>query len=727
MEAATHEHVTFFLTGSRPGAHLDAIEGLGLRPALLAGYRDLTSLRYDFPLVLVTNRPDGPLVQSLSGLMDDALAATAQGADGDRIRQHGMRIERAIRTLTSSGASGPLSSIWDGEARWLERDAEPSFADSLKKIRGAITVDGELVDCDATLPGRVVRHLWEAVQRQKVCVFHDRLDRLVMKLSDILGADFERSTARRDPSHLKASIGPGFSDAFDFAAMSRVLPGAGPGAGLPESRQKRIYQLLAVLTSRAFLPGCDGTANGNGGRPYTFAFDNCGDALAAFRRRMPSVVALAKAIAMAELEIDGLYRESRHDALFDEFGANGLDPQDLAAFPDYLVSVNAARLDAGELARLMDILGSGLPIKVLLQIDDILEESSDGPGALSAGMRTRQIASMAMGLNDVYVVQSTSANLLQYRDHLLRGLTYRGPSLFSVYSGAAAGWPPYLVAAAAMEARAFPAFVFDPSAGPDWASRFCLDANPQRGLDWPVHDFTYEDEQHQRVTERVAFTAVDFVASDPRYARHLARVPRDRWESDLVPVKDALSRQREGLPETVPSVLMVDPQNGLHKLIVDERLMREGRRCREMWHSLQELAGINNSHAEALLTRVRAACGACSPQGARPPAASAEPVIAVETLIASVPAELEPAQSLDDAYIETARCSTCNECTTINSKMFAYNANKQAFIADVTAGTYAQLVEAAESCQVSVIHPGKPRDPNEPGLEELLRRAAAFR
>ena len=31
--------------------------------------------------------------------------------------------------------------------------------------------------------------------------------------------------------------------------------------------------------------------------------------------------------------------------------------------------------------------------------------------------------------------------------------------------------------------------------------------------------------------------------------------------------------------------------------------MREARRCREMWHSLQELGGIHNSHAERLLAR----------------------------------------------------------------------------------------------------------------------------
>jgi hypothetical protein len=45
---------------------------------------------------------------------------------------------------------------------------------------------------------------------------------------------------------------------------------------------------------------------------------------------------------------------------------------------------------------------------------------------------------------------------------------------------------------------------------------------------------------------------------------------------------------------------------------------------------------------------------------------------------------------------------------------------------DINAGTYKELVEAAEACQVAIIHPGKPKNPNEPGLEELLERAKPF-
>jgi len=40
--------------------------------------------------------------------------------------------------------------------------------------------------------------------------------------------------------------------------------------------------------------------------------------------------------------------------------------------------------------------------------------------------------------------------------------------------------------------------------------------------------------------------------------------------------------------------------------------------------------------------------------------------------------------------------------------------------------TYAQLVEAAENCPVAIIHPGKPRNLNEAGLDELLKRAEVF-
>lgn len=737
MEADTQAHVAFFLTGRRPSEHLDAVDGLGLRPALFAAYRELTQLRYDFPLVLVDGCTDGLFAQSLSGIIDSALASVAQGSDGERIRKHVLRLEQAIRELATGGASGSFSALWDKASSQFTKGMDPSFEDSLRRTRAAIKVNGAVVDCDAALPARLLQHAWAAVQQQKAEGFRKEIDRLVLKLSDILKADYERSAAGRSAQHLQAAVGTGFGDAFDFDAMSRMLSKALPTDVLPESRRKRIVALLEALSAQQFIssPAASVTKTG-AAKTYPFLFDNCADALAAFRERSPKQIALAKAITIAGLEIDGQYNESRHDALFEQFGVNGLDPQDLAQFPDYLVCVNAEKMQAVEHAHLMDILASALPIKVLLQIDDILEESLNGEGQLTSGMRSRQIANMAIGLNEVYVLQSSSSNLFRFRERLLRGLAYRGPALFSVFSGASAkacGLPPYLMSAAAMESRAFPAFTYDPSAGPNWASRFYLGTNSQLDLDWPIQAFAYEDEQHQRVSQDLAFTLVDFVASDHRYARHLARVPRERWNGSMIPVDESLTRERKGLPDKVPSVLMVDADNVLQKVIVDERLIRQARRCRDMWHSLQELGGIHNSHAEKLLAREKKAWEERLQHEPEAHAAtvpgvgvSAAPSASTAPAAASAPVAQEPERSPDEAYIETPRCSTCNECTTLNNKLFSYDANKQAYIADIHAGSYAQLVEAAESCQVSIIHPGKPLNLQEPGLDELLKRAAAF-
>ena len=750
MEADLQSQVAFYLTGSRTGDRLEAVDGLGLRPALLSGYRDLTKLRYDFPLVLVEGETDDAFVQPLSGLVDGVLARVAGGDDGDRIRKHVHALEQEIRKLVAAGASGRLSALWEKAAKPLA-SSDKSVAESLARARAALKADGEVVDCDPSMPSRLLTHGWNALQNKKAKAFGDSVTRLMLKLSDILKADFVHSEAGQSAENLKAGVGSAHADAFDFNAMARILKKAAPKTTLPEKRRKRIRQLLSVLQTQRFFP-VSGSAAKSGEAPYSFAFKSCGDALKAYRERLPRAIEFAKTMAIADLEAKGEYNESKHDPIFEPFGENGMSPRDMAQFPDYLVCLKAEDVHAGETDKLTEILTAGLPMNVLVQADDIMETSTLGNGHLAVGVRGKQLASMAMGLGGVFVLQSSSSNLVSLRDDLRAALAYPGPALFSVFSGAtgaAGGIPPYLIAAAATESRAFPTFTYDPSAGHDWASRFCVKANPQPELDWPVQEFAYEDEDHQRVTESVAFTLIDFVACDPRFGKHFAKVPREKWNGSMIPAGESLARETAGIPDKVPSVLMVDRDQRLQRVVVDEALIREARRCRERWHSLQELGGIHNSHAENLLAREKKvweehalreaesrasapAPAAAAPAAATPAAAPAAAAPAVAAPAAAAPAaapaaaQAEPEKSRDDAYIETPRCSTCNECITLNNKMFAYDSNQQAYIADVNAGTYAQLVEAAENCQVSVIHPGKPRNPDEPGLEELLKRAEPF-
>lgn len=730
MEAELQTQVAFYLTGRKPGAGLDAVEGLNLRPALLATYRDLTKLRYDFPLVLVEEGAERGFVQCLSAIVDGVVHEIAQGDDGERVTKHLLQLEQEIRVLVAEGASGSLSALWDKASDRLSARGNDLLKDSLTRARAGLKVDGKVADCNKALPANVISHAWTVVQDKKALKFRQDLRRLVQKLSDILQADLVRSKAGRSAQSLKAAVGTAHADDFDFEVMSRLLIKSSPKASLPESRRQRIESLLATLKSQRFFAA-------QGGNPLSFVFDSCADALAAYRERMPKAIELAKAVAVADLEIDGAYNETKHDPFFKEFDAAGLDERDLAMFPDYLVCIGVDKLQGVENDKLMEILSAGLPVKVLIQTDDLLEESPTGDAHIAFGLRSRQLANAAIGANDIYVLQSASSNLFQFRERVLKGISYSGPAVFSVFSGAGGKTgdvPPYLAAAAAMESRVFPAFSYDPSAGANWASRFYLDANPQVEFDWPTHDFAYEDEDHQRVSENVAFTPVDFVACDKRYARHFARLPRAKWNGTTTSVAECMGRDARNAPDKVPSVLMVDRNNVLQKVVVDEKLIRAAQRCRETWHSLQELGGIHNSHAERLLAQEKkvweeherelvARASEAQPAAAAPTAA---PVAVAAAAAASAPAEVAEEPKSDDPYIETARCSSCNECTLINDKMFGYNADKQASVKDPNAGTYAQLVEAAESCQLGIIHPGKPRNPNEPGLDELIKRAEPF-
>jgi ferredoxin len=732
--AEQQARIAFYLTGRR-AKESGAL--VSLRPALQSGYRDLSKVRHDFPLLLA-NQVDAP-VQSFTALVDAAIQRIAKGDDADRTRRQVLRVEQEVRKLLAEGAQGSLDAIWKQAVQRLAGARDASFTDSARRARAAIAADGPLVDCDDALPERLLRHVWQQITQHKAAAFGQRVVRAIQGLSDILRADFERSEGGRSAAQLKASVGSTHSSAFDFDAMSRLLSATVPRVPMPAERRERIRRLLAVLDAQSFvaLPDAE-AARAAGSESYDYLFDSCQAALVAWHERLPQLVELARALTMAELEIEGLYSAARHDALFAAYGAGGLESQELAQFPDYLVCLDGGALDAAEQARLMEILAGELPIKVLYRIDDLLDTQQGSPRVLGPGLRGRQLAHMAMGLNQVYVLQSPASNLYRCAQRVADGMDFAGPALFCIFSGVRGGvqgQAPYLTAAAAMESRAFPAFVYDPSAGPNWAARFSLEGNPQPELDWPIHRFDYEDSKHQRMTKELAFTFVDFAAADPRLGDHLMRLGSAADEQGLVAVDEALTRDRRGLPERVPCVYMVDDEDRLHTAIVDEHLLREARRRREMWHSLQELGGVHNSHAQRLLARERAAWDerhareaaalpAVQPLAAQAPAmAKSEPVAPA----APQPEDQGAQHSPDEAYIETARCSTCNECTQINPKMFAYDANKQAYIADIKAGTYAQLVEAAESCQVSVIHPGKPRDPNEPGLEELLARAEPFR
>ncbi|HET7527151.1 MAG TPA: hypothetical protein VFK10_14510 [Burkholderiaceae bacterium] len=725
------DQLIFHLTGQRQGDGVAAIAGLELRPALLAAYRDLAALRHDFPLVLIEGPQAAPheAVRSLSSLVDAALKEVApRGIEGERLRRHGLQLEHEIRIAVESGAQGRLAELWDAAAARLGTREGDTLEQVLQHTGTAVPGDGEVLGCSLAMPARLLSHFWRAATLAKARRFSADLGRLVVRLSDILRAAHSHSQAGRTPQALQRALGGAHQAAFDFDALSRIVGKGVPRDELPPRRRERIERTLRTLEMQRFHALPSMIAQGAEVPVHDFAFDSCAAAAKAFRERLPELVELVKALSVAELEISGQYVEAQHDFIFDAFGEHSLTADDLARFPDYLVCIPPERNDAAENVNLMEMLSSGLPVKVLVQTSDLLEQTSIGTGHFAFGVRSARLATTAMGLGGMFVLQSAASNLYALRERIVQGVACRGPALFSVYAAApdvTGVLPPYLNAAAAMQSRAFAAFSYDAAAGSNWATRFSLENNPQPEVDWPVETLDYVDTAQQRASEPCTFTFADFAMCDPRRARHFALVPRERWTATMLPAAAWLELDENEAVQRVPYLLAVGRDDSLQRVIVDARLMQAVRHCVLLWRRLQEHGGINDSHAQRLLERERAAWAAAQASAVRPDAT-------LEAALAEAPAQQVsepelPSHSRDEAWIDTPRCPSCNECQLINPQMFGYDERKQAYLKDITAGTYRQLVEAAESCQVAIIHPGKPRDPNEPGLEELLARAESFR
>ena len=724
-----------------------------IRPALFARYGDLDALRHPYPLVLIRSGDQGRPFRPLMRVLNDALAASApRGSAGEAMRQNALRLEAAIRRRVSAGAQGTLSELWAAAARdELDARGEAPFGpmdSDFDHVREALAVDGPVIGCDGETPAAVLRHVWKSIHRERARAFRKKVEGLILRLADILKADFVKSDEAHQADHLRSAVGAGDARTFDFHTLSRMLMRQHPEEGLPEDRRHRIeWALLTLRSQRFYGPGRASERKPGQPEPHRYIFDSCSKALDAFRERLPETLEFVKALTVAELEVENGYDAAVYDAIIAGFDESDLTGEQLALLPTPLVCLRDGQTGNAETVRAFEALASGLPFKVLIQTDDILGPTTPEPPRDGFGGGSTNLAAMAMGLGNAFALQVSSAHLHAVADALESGMRHDGPALYCVYSGAtptAAVAPPYLLAAAASESRVFPTFCHDPSAGPDLARRFSLADNPQPEVDWPIHPLDWEGEGAQRQHRDFAFTAADFVICDSRYRRFCHPQPISAPEgSKMVPCGEWLSLPGDAREGAEPWVPGLDPDNRLWRVVIDEKIAARAWSVRDSWHRLQEFAGIGNSHVARALAEMRqglqaeaaaqaAAAQPPAPETAQIPAAEAPQDPTAQEAGAPEPvAEEAGAAGATEAadtmpYIETPRCSTCNECTQINNRMFAYNEDNQAYIADPRAGTFRELVEAAESCQVSIIHPGQPLDPDEPDLEELVARAAEF-
>ena len=322
----------------------------------------------------------------------------------------------------------------------------------------------------------------------------------------------------------------------------------------------------------------------------------------------------------------------------------------------------------------------------------------------------------------------------------------------------------------AVESRAFPLAIYDPAAGATLSERLSLHGNPAPDETWPRYDLAYVDENGAEQTkEDLPLTIADWAAAEGRFKKHFRPVGGDVDEDDLVPFDAYLELSEEDREEKTAFIWAIDGERHLSRLAVSSEIAELAEERLAFWTLLKHMAGVempegvHDDELEAEMEALRAKHAAeiadlkakypaaiarrlaegllaaagdpnmtvadllASAKTAAPipvadiavpaaPVAAAPAPTATATAVEAAPAPTETAVAdADDEdddlvmepYISSARCTSCDECTNLNRKMFAYNDKKQAYIKDASAGTFKQLVQAAEKCPVRIIHPGR--------------------
>ncbi|NOY28357.1 MAG: hypothetical protein GXP62_21065 [Oligoflexia bacterium] len=505
----------------------------------------------------------------------------------------------------------------------------------------------------------------------------------------------------------------------------------------------------------------------------------CAQAATQFDRLAAAQIDVVAAVRAARLEIDGVYDSAQHDAKVAGLDWWHLTADELAVLPVVVAVERADAVVRDGMAELTRLVGSGRPVQVLVDV-----QATRNPGATDgplSGFRV-ELGRLGMGLGQALVQQTTPA----LPDHLLEGLRRAlgggRAGLHLLCSGYLddGGQPTpgaWLTASSAVESRAHPLYCYDPDAGVSWAD--CLDAaaNPQPEVDWvddPVGDGD------------AVYTFAHHAVLDPALLGHFRLPSQAELDSGrLLPIDQWLDLEPAAASTLSPTLRVVD-QGQVQVRVVSEAVAFACRDRLRGWRALREQAGFQNEHARRAAEQARAealaeaqvardalvaahdaeleqvrtdaaaqalgrlaaalvdadwtgalpAAGAVVPSGSigsgassraevEPQAPDAAAELDADAASDALVAQTEP-EEVEDAWIDSPLCTSCNDCLDVNRQLFIYDGNKQALIGDPTAGTFEELVRAAEGCPARCIHPGSPLNQGEPGLDDLVARAARF-
>ncbi len=793
----------FHLGNPKAAAQLESVSDNYL-PALLAAYRDASSLRYDYPLYLSPVDASHSLSLSIAKPVSDFILervdAFAAGADSARVLRDNLPwIERELREDTRSieGPSAIKPLIQKAceklvQHLHLDTDNQLRLESDIKQLLEQISDEGLILGYGRFPALHLLMHLIRNKVIPRISLFKEETEQYIKELKNLLDVDDSKREEASSSAALDSNLAS--NKFFNTESLSKIVRHSHGTVAMSDVRRQRIENALNTLKdfkekeTLVHIVHSAKTLDNSQWLDQSSCFtsinddDPCSKATDIFDQEAQELAKVFAAARIARLELKNLYDEDIHDPWFNNFNWETFSPDELILVPSVIVLEGANRLAGESMVSFSRLLNSGRPVNIFVRV-----QAHNNPGATDnedpfQSYRT-ELGYIGISHRQAVVTQSSAARHQHLLNHFDMALNATRTSLHLINvglreTGQDMGLNAWLVAGAALEGRAHPFFAVNPGAGDSAADRMDFEGNPQPDKDWPSHKFAYINEGGDVSELDLDFTFADYSLLIPRLHQHFALIPAECESDDLILVSDYLAMPSQQAENFVPFIWTVDQNNQLRMLAITRALIHACRDRLNFWHSLQEMAGVRSRYIEQAEQRIKSeaeqqiseqlaqakveyeaelervktetaaqvmsrltdillgldltsTASAGFAVSAAPAATATSPTEVAEEVNSAEPAE-EVAQeedegmSFDEPWIDTPLCTTCNDCTDMNPLMFVYNDTNQAVIADLSAGTYLQMVEAAEVCPSKCIHPGKPWDKNESNLDDLMQRAEPF-
>lgn len=770
----------YFRTGQRPAGTNGS-----LVPALIAPYLRAGNFTNDYPVYISA---DGQQCVSLSNLVNTLYADCFPNNEARILKANLPRLLKGFRNYLTGKQYAPFTAAWadvETQLRAVEvhGDKQKSYIDHLECLAQKLPADGLVIRFTDEAPFNMLQvqlaHMAQERQQMLTGVQH-----LVSGLKELLRMEEARKNGDQEGET------PSFDFAADMIAFEKwpqLMPEEG-AEGMTQERQQRIEQNITMLEAGAdtwaHCKGCflitealydqfDWPALFEGSDVKQVGpNEGYASTRQRFEEQMTNYTLFMAARRKARLELKGEYKEDVHDDFFEHFTWHRLTDEELQWFPPVFFVGETAGFLKHNVDRFTTLLAANKPIR-LIAIDKRMGNPPE-PGVdwedASHSYR-RELSTLTLAFRSTHTFQGAINQPIEVYHGMQRCLQVNAPSIMHwlIPEAHEIRLSEILKLSAAVEGRFFPFLTYDLLAGKRWGSRFNISNNPQPDKNWPEHEFTFIDTSGEEVHTLWPFTYADYKAINKEKLEELWIIPQSHWTVDLIPLADYLAAPNEELVGKIPYIWLVDEDNRLHRAAMPLMWVVSCQERLDNWNFIQELCGVNSYHAhrareqaleewevekakeiaalkakyETQIEAVRqTAAGAAMEQlthvlldlehlaalpvakAAPAPMPAPEETSTEDTTPESSPSASAPPRA--EPWLETFRCTSCNECTENYPTAFDYNEDKQAVLTEVDSISYEELVMAAEECPAKCIHPGLPDKPDDPAMQPLIKRAEPF-